>query len=262
MLQKINLNLIIYSIIYFCTQNTNIIYLNNNEILDNGNDNYEKKKFIYLLFFVEPKNSYKYSNLIHLRFFNSKYLQCLYKINLKEKNINCLFSLPEKITTLLLSETESINFKQFGIKYFNEIAFLFIVNVWLKNTKNICKYIKKKLDNVHFKQHRAYFLFYFSILDTYVEPFFSDLKVKGITLVFKGKLGKGGNSRKQTLFYKNGAYSLSNKNLKMERNKWDIWTKTGSVGCTMQIFYIKYDNFFKYLSIYLYNYFNIYTIYY
>jgi hypothetical protein len=56
-------------------------------------------------------------------------------------------------------------------------------------------------------------------LDTYIEPFFSDLKIKGLTLVFRGKLGKGGNSRKQTLFYKVGAYSLSNKHLRMERNK-------------------------------------------
>jgi hypothetical protein len=48
----------------------------------------------------------------------------------------------------------------------------------------------------------------------------------------------------------------------MERNKWDIWTKTGSVGCTMQIFYNTYDNFFKYLFIYLCYHFNFYTVYY
>ena len=196
-----------------------------------------------------------------MQFFNVKYLQNLYNLNLKEKNINSLHSLPAKIINITLEETQSLSFKQFGIKYFNEVAFLFLVNIWLKNTKNICKYIKKKLDNVHFKQHRAYFLFFFSILDMYIEPFFHDLQIKGITLVFRGKLGRGGNSRKQTLFYKQGLYSLSNKKLSMERNKWDIWTKTGAVGCTMQIFYNKYDNFFKYVCLFLFIYFNTNSIY-
>ena len=30
-------------------------------------------------------------------------------------------------------------------------------------------------------------------------------------------------------------------------NKWDIWTKTGSVGCFFQLFYKDYDNSYKLL---------------
>jgi hypothetical protein len=32
------------------------------------------------------------------------------------------------------------------------------------------------------------------------------------------------------------------------------------VGCTLQIFYIKYDNFYKYLFIYLFNNFSTFTV--
>jgi hypothetical protein len=82
--------------------------------------------------------------------------------------------------------------------------------------------IKKKLDNVHFKKHRLYFLFFFKILNKYIKPNFKQLQIKGITLTFKGKLAKGGNARKRTLFYKKGLYSLSNKQLGMNSNKWDV----------------------------------------
>jgi hypothetical protein len=39
------------------------------------------------------------------------------------------------------------------------------------------------------------------------------------------------------MFYRRGLYSLSNKSLSLNRNKWDVWTKTGTFGCTFQIFY-------------------------
>jgi ribosomal protein S3 len=117
--------------------------------------------------------------------------------------------------------------------------------MWLKSSKNICKYIKKKLDNVHFKKHRRYFLFFFKILNKFIKPIFKHLNIKGIKLTFRGKLGKGGNSRKRVMSYKAGEFSLSNKMLCINSNKWDVWTKTGTVGCSMHIFYNKYDNLFK-----------------
>jgi hypothetical protein len=104
-------------------------------------------------------------------------------------------------------------------------------------------------------------LFFFKILNKYIKPNFKELQVKGISLVFKGKLAKGGNARKRTLFYKTGLYSLSNKLLSLNTNKWDVWTKTGSFGCVMRIFYNKYDNLFKYLYFILFNNFSANSIY-
>ncbi len=79
--------------------------------------------------------------------------------------------------------------------------------------------MKKKLDTVHFKKHRFYFLFFFKILNKYIKPNFQSLQIKGIYLVFRGKLGKGGNSRKKVMFYKSGYYSLSNKLLCLNTQK-------------------------------------------
>jgi len=217
-------------------------------------------KVNYTLFFIDDKNFKKIFVNFYLNIFNNKYLKNLYNLNFKEKNINCLDIIPQNIKKNLIYQTQSVSFKQFGVKYFNEVAFLFVTNIFVKNCKNICIFIKKSLDSVHFKKHRLYFFFFFNILSNYIEPFFKELKVKGFCLIFKGKLAKGGNSRKQTLFYKRGLYSLSNKNLKIEKNKWDIWTKTGSVGCTFQIFYKKYDNFCKYLFIYIFNHFNSFAV--
>ena len=57
------------------------------------------------------------------------YLQHIYKINIKEKHLNALQTLPHKITKYLMYKVRNLHYKQFGIKYFNEIAFLFVVNI-------------------------------------------------------------------------------------------------------------------------------------
>jgi hypothetical protein len=214
LVKKINIHLLLFIKLKYKNK-CNIYFLTNSIIkIDNKN----KLHFIKY-FFLDNKNINKYTLKNNLNFFNNKYLQNLYNLKIKEKNVNCLESIPVKIKNNLLIDTKSISFKQFGIKYFNEVAFLFVVSSFIKNGKNMCIFIKKTLDSVHFKKHRLYFFFFFSIFISYIEPFFRELKIKGICLIFKGKLGKGGNSRKQTLFYKKGLYSLSNKNLKLEKNK-------------------------------------------
>lgn len=191
----------------------------------------------YDIFFVEQNNKNKFPAFKFYQLFTAFYLKQIYNLNIKEKNINTIDVLPRKLSQNFLQRVRFTNYKHFNIKYFNEVGYLFLVNLWLKNIKNICKYIKKRLDSVHFKKHRLYFLFFFKILSKYIRPLCLQLHLKGLYLVFRGKLGKGGNSRKKTLFYKHGHYSLSNKLLSLNTQKWDIWTKTGSVGCTMRIFY-------------------------
>lgn len=234
-----------YLIIFFLNKinsKTNLYKYNNNNNLVN---------YQYDIFFLTKNNNNKFLNFKFFQLYTLVYLQNIYKLKLQEKNINCIDVLPMHLTQNFLFKVRYTNFKQLGIKYFNEVGYLFLVNIWLKNIKNICKYIKKKLDSVHFKKHRSYFLFFFKVLNKYVKPYMEVLQIKGIYLVFRGKLGKGGNSRKKTMFYKTGLYSLSNKMLALNTQKWDIWTKTGTVGCTMRLFYKIYDNLFKFLYLYL-----------
>ena len=191
-------------------------------------------EYLFLLNFKDKKKIEAYYNMQQI---NTMYLENVYKIKLKEKNINAITIWPYEFTKSILMRTRYKSYKRFNIKYFNEVAYLFVLNIFLKNSKHICKYIKKKLESVHFKRHRAYFLFFNKILSKFIRPNFKILQIRGITLKFKGKLGRGGNSRTKTMFYRRGLYSLSNKSLSLNRNKWDVWTKTGTFGCTFQIFY-------------------------
>jgi hypothetical protein len=83
----------------------------------------------YNIFFVDQNNKYKFNVYRYYQFFNINYLKNIYKINLKEKNINTLTILPKKVTRNLLYKVRNISFKQFNVKYFNEVAHLFLVNM-------------------------------------------------------------------------------------------------------------------------------------
>lgn len=212
------------------------------------------------IFLIKKNNLYKFTLYKNFQLFNMCFLKNIYKINLIEKNINAINILPKNLSKKILFKTNKISYKKFNIKYFNEIIYLFLINSWLKNSKNICKYIKKKLENTHFKKHKGYFLFFFKIIIKYIISNFNVLKLKGLTLTFRGKLGKGGNARKKVLSLKRGHFSLSNKLLCLNVNKWDVWTKTGTFGCSMQFFYNNFDIIFKFLYSYVYYYINTNTI--
>jgi hypothetical protein len=143
----------------------------------------------------------------------------IYNISFKEKNINAIKILPKAINKHILYKTRNISFKSFKIKYFNEVIYLFLVNIFLKNSKNICKFIKKKLEYVHFKEHRKYFLFFFKIIKQYIKNNFKILKINGILMKFKGKLARGGNSRTKTVFFRVGKTSPGDKSLALNSNK-------------------------------------------
>jgi hypothetical protein len=247
---------------YFFTL-INIIFFNKlkfnyNNTIQTYNQNYNpiNWKVKKNIFFIKFTNTVYFTPYLSFQFFNALYLHHIFKINIKEKNFNSIDLLPKIMTKKMLFESKNSHYKEYNIKYLNEILHIFLINLWLKNSKNICKFFKNNLNSIHFKNHRKLFLFYFYIFDFFINPNFNLLQIKGITLKFKGKLGKGGNSRKKTLFYKKGSYSLSNKNLALNRNSWNVWTQTGSVGCTFQIFYIKYGKIFKFIYIYLFINFN------
>lgn len=155
----------------------------------------------FFLYNLHSKKKTLYYSFLNFQQFNSIYLYHIFRLNFQEKYVNSLRIIPKKVTKYILFKTRFKSFKFFGIKYFNEILYMLIINFLLKNSKNIAIFIKNKLDTTHFKKHRAYFLFFFRLLRRYIAPNFSILHVKGVSLKFKGKLGRGGNSRKKTLFF-------------------------------------------------------------
>lgn len=221
-----------YLVIFLYLNNNkyNNYYISNHKVTNNNN------LYLTLLHYDLYTEKKKLSKEIY-HLFNTHYLQYIYSINLREKNINAIKLLPKSINKFILYKTRNMSFKGFKIKYFNEVVYLFLINIFLKNSKNICKFIKKKLETVHFKEHRRYFLFFFRIINEYIRGNFKTLKINGLSMKFKGKLGRGGNSRTKTMFFRAGKTSAGDKSLALNTNKWSVWTKTGSFSCTFQIFY-------------------------
>ena len=94
--------------------------------------------------------------------------------------------------------------------------------------------------NVHNNNlyNHSFFDFQSSVVkSTHVSFNFELLKISGLLMKFKGKLGRGGNSRTKTMFFRLGKTSQGDKNLALNTNKWSVWTKTGSFSCMFQIFY-------------------------
>jgi hypothetical protein len=196
----------------FFNKNNNLVYCNVNNIV-------KIKKDIFFLLFVENSNKKRrlFSELYKL--YSAQYLQNIYNVRITEKNINAISILPKRMTKFILYKTRNKSYKGFKIKYFNEVIYLFLVNIFLKNSKNICKFIKKKLEKVHFKEHRRYFLFFFKIINEYIKSNFKLLKIDGLLMKFKGKLGRGGNSRTKTMFFRLGKTSQGDKDLALNTNK-------------------------------------------
>jgi hypothetical protein len=81
------------------------------------------------IFFIDLNNINKYTIYTSYQFFNLNYLKNIFNINLKEKNINAVTIIPKKISNYILFKTRFLNYKQFNVKYFNEVACLFVVNM-------------------------------------------------------------------------------------------------------------------------------------
>lgn len=120
---KLNYNLLNFIIIdNYKKQEKNYYY----SIYKNLNLNKNKK---YMLFFLEQNNKNKFPAFKIFQLFTALYLQNIYKINIKEKNINTINTLPKQLSKTFLYKVRNTNFKQFNIKYFNEVGYLFLINI-------------------------------------------------------------------------------------------------------------------------------------
>jgi hypothetical protein len=61
--------------------------------------------------------------------------------------------------------------------------------------------------------------------------------IKGYSIFFKGKLGRGGGARKKIFFVKSGFNSLSNGTLRFNYKKFILITSSGVLGCCINIFF-------------------------
>lgn len=112
------------------------IVVQQNNVLSNKTNSYsniinstKKTKVYFDIFFLGFKTQHKILLYQSYQFFNVHYLRNIFKIKLQQKNVNALKACPEDLTKKILYSVDGVSQKNFGIKYFNEIAHLFLVNI-------------------------------------------------------------------------------------------------------------------------------------
>ena len=73
--------------------------------------------------------NFTYPSYFAYQQFNLYYLKHIFNINLTEKNINALHVLPKNLMHRVLFKTRHKHYKSYNIKYFNEVVYLFVVNI-------------------------------------------------------------------------------------------------------------------------------------
>lgn len=181
---------------------------------------------------VKTKNALR-SKSFWLNQYTFSVLQPLLGRNITVINYNILSAAThsnyKKITKSALSA--------FPFLQLNRVAAHFIATIYtaliLKETKALTLFIKKLMREVHFKKHPFYFTFVGSLIRDSIQPQLHKFNCLGLSVVFRGKLGIGGNARKRSLKYQTGMISSSSKYVKLSRSIDVVRTKTGIVGFTV-----------------------------
>lgn len=119
------------------------------------------------------------------------------------------------------------------VKFFNWFAQL----SYLKDPQSIIWLAEKVITETHLKKHKRLFALLARILRSWYNVLRRVNKAQGISLFFKGKLGKKGSVKKSKFFSKSGLVSLSSKKLRMNYRSFTITTHTGVIGAAINVFY-------------------------
>jgi hypothetical protein len=148
-------------------------------------------------------------------------------------NFNILNSTTKHNHSLIIREA----LQTFSFLQLNRVAAHFTATIYsaliLKDSKALTTFIRNLLRDVHFKEHPFYFTFVGYLIRSVIQPQLHHFACLGVSVVFRGKLGIGGNARKRTIKYQTGMVSSSSKYVKLTRSQDVVRTKTGIVGFTV-----------------------------
>lgn len=114
------------------------------------------------------------------------------------------------------------------------IASIFSIFV-VKDTKALTLFLQSIMQVEHYSKHTLFFNFASQLIKDVFTPWIHKFNCLGVSIVFRGKLAVGGNSRKRSLKYKTGMLSSSSKYIKINRTSSIVRTKTGAVGFVVTV---------------------------
>ena len=96
-----------------------------------------------------------------------------------------------------------------------EILEIIIITLQKQDLQIILLYIKKKLEQTHFKRHKKILSIFFDVLRKN-KVIFDLTNTKGFSFDIRGKVGVSGNAKKRHIFFAIGKISTTSQNLKSQ----------------------------------------------
>jgi len=118
-----------------------------------------------------------------------------------------------------------------------EFISIMLMSIKSRDAKFIFDFLFKYFNTMHFKLQFKFISFMKSFLRRTFSLLVYYFKIKGIRIIFKGKIGKTGSVRKKKLILRHGRYSYSNLYLRMDEYSGPIFTPTGVIGTRIIITY-------------------------
>jgi hypothetical protein len=125
-------------------------------------------------------------------------------------------------------------FKQFQLVQFMELLFFAFFK---KDLNYFIKFFKFILENMFLKKHKKVFYTFEFILNKFFTRLFYFTGVKGFRFEIAGKISVTGNSKTRNKIVSYGAYSLTNKSLKINYLQDTVRTTTGVLGIKTYLTY-------------------------
>lgn len=125
-------------------------------------------------------------------------------------------------------------FKQFQMAQFIELLFFSFLK---KDLSFFVKFFKLILENMFLKKHKKIFYTFEFILNKFFTKMFYFTGVKGFRFEIAGKISVTGNSKTRNKIVSYGAYSLTNKSLKINYTQDTVRTTTGILGIKTYLTY-------------------------
>ena len=120
-----------------------------------------------------------------------------------------------------------------SVRRFNLYNFIYVLvsSLVLNDIIVFKNFVQKKMSGVRFKKHKrllSMFRYAFRLATSY---FLYRGFIKGFFFVMSGKIGIGGSVKKRVWKYTTGSVNLSCKKSKVKYQLFQVWTRTGCLGC-------------------------------
>ena len=120
-----------------------------------------------------------------------------------------------------------------SVRHFNLYNFIYVLvsSLVLNDIILFKNFVLKKMSGVRFKKHKrllSMFRYAFRLATSF---FFYRGSIKGFFFIVSGKIGIGGSVKRKVWKYTTGSVNLSCKKSKVKYQLFQVWTRTGCLGC-------------------------------